>query len=113
MKCRAWETRHQNGKTYIHIVNESLEPEHIKDIAERVAGSPLTKTSKFPVHRDIAGSYLVAEIGNESIGFVPEDSHITEDIAAVREALEGLVKGHQVEAQALLSIMERLGMKGG
>jgi len=113
MKCRAWETKHQNGKTYIHVVDESIEAEYVKDIAERVAESPLADASKFPIHRDIAGSYLVAEKGNESIGFtafVPMDSHILEDMRTVKEYLGGLIKEHQLEASAILLIMKRLRM---
>ena len=112
MKCRAWETKHQNGKTYIHVVDESIEAEYVKDIAERVAKSPLAD-ARFPIHRDIAGSYLVAEEGNESIGFstfVPMDSHILDDISTVKEYLEGLIKEHQLEASAILLIMKRLRM---
>lgn len=111
MRCRAWETRHQNGKTYIHIVDERLEVEYIKDIAERVARSPLSKECVLPVHRDVAGSYLVADKGNESIGFgafVSLDSHILVDLINVKEGLEELVRGNIVQAQAISLLFEKL-----
>ena len=113
MRCRAWETKHQNGKTYLHVVHEDLEVEYIKDIAERVARSLLIESSPSPIHRDVTGSYLLADKGHESLGFsafVPLDSHILEDIQAIKEGLEGLVRGHQAQAQALLLVMRKLGL---
>jgi len=112
MKCRAWETKHQNGKTYIHVVAEELEVEYVKGIAEHVAGSPLKGEL---VGRDVAGSYLVADKGSESISFsafVPLDSHILEDVNIVKEGLETLVKGNILQAQALKILFERLGIRG-
>jgi hypothetical protein len=111
MGCRAWETKHTNGKTYIHVVDESLEGEVVKDIAERVANSPLSSEL---MERDVAGSYLLVEKGHESIGsssFVPFDSHILDDFRVVRDFLQLLVKSNQVSAEALLMVMDKLGVK--
>jgi len=110
MRCRAWETRHKNGKTYIHVVAEELEAIYVKDLAERLAGSPIEGEL---IGRDVVGSYLVANEGNESISFssfVPLDSHVLDDVALVKEGLEVLVKGNVLQAKALKALFERLGM---
>lgn len=113
MKCRAWETTHQNDKKYLHVVAEELEVEVVKEIAERVAKSPLAKDSITPVLRDVSGSYLIADKGNESIGFgafVPLDSHILEDFRKAKEALRCLLEANKTYAQALMAVMEKLGL---
>jgi len=113
MRCRAWETKHQNGKAYIHVVDESLTVEVVKDIAERIAG-PLLKEATLPVLRDIAGSYLVADKGNESIGFgqfVPLDSHVLDDFNFVRSELPILIEHQKAIVVALGLILEKLGVR--
>jgi len=114
MRCRAWETRHVNGKTYIHVVDENLTAEILKDLSERIAKSPIEDQSKFPIQRDVAGSYLLAEKGHESISFsafVPFDSHILDDFKTIKDALQVLVSSNQVSAKALLMVMDKLGIK--
>lgn len=110
MNCRAWETRHKNESRYVHIVDEGLEEPVIKDIAERLAGSPLDGEL---IGRDVVGSYLLAEKGHESMSFrafVPLDSHILDDYRDVRDNLQTLLQGSQVQARALLVVMEKLGL---
>ena len=111
MRCRAWETKHTNGKTYLHVVDENLTAETIKGLAERVAESPLDSEL---IGRDVAGSYLISEKGSESISFsqfVPFDSHILDDFRDVKDALQLLTKSNQVSAKALLMVMDKLGIK--
>ena len=110
MRCRAWETKHDNGKTYIHVVEETLEVEVIKDLAERLAGSPC----KMPILRDIAGSYLLADKGHESIGFsafTPLDRSILRDVEDTRELLRLVMASMLAIAETVGIIAERLGVK--
>ena len=109
MRCRAWETMHDNGKKYVHVVDEGLEVEVIKDLAEGIAGSPC----KMPMLRDVAGSYLLADKGHESIGFsafTELDSSILDDVEAVKGLLQQLVRSNQVYAKVLSMIALRLNL---
>lgn len=110
MRCRAWETNHENGLKYVHVVDESLEVEVIKDLAERLAGSPC----KMPILRDIAGSYLLADKGHESIGFsafTELDRSILSDMESVKPLLEQLIRSNQVYAKVLSIIAQKLMLK--
>jgi len=110
MRCRAWETKHENGKTYVHVVDEGLEVEVVKDLAERLAGSPC----KMPMLRDIAGSYLLADKGHESIGFsafTELDRSILNDMEVVKPLLQQLSRSNQVFAKVLSLIALRLNLK--
>lgn len=110
MKCRAWETKHQDGSKYVHVVDENLEVDIVKDIAERLARSPCEN----PLLRDIAGSYLLADKGHESFGFsafTELDKSILADVESVKEMLKQLVQSNQTFAGALLAVMEKLGMR--
>lgn len=110
MRCRAWETKHDNGKTYIHVVDEGLEVEVVKDIAERLAGSPC----KMPILRDIAGSYLLAGKGHASIGFsafTELDRSILSDMESVKRLLEQLTRTNRLYGKALYLVMQELGLK--
>lgn len=110
MRCRAWETNHDNGKTYLHVVDETLEVEVIKDLAERLAGSPC----KMPILRDVAGSYLLADKGHESIGFstfTELDRSIIGEIEGVKGLVKQLIRSNQVYAKVLSMIAVRLNLK--
>ncbi len=110
MRCRAWETKHDNGKTYVHVVEETLEVEVIKDLAERLASSPC----KLPMLRDVAGSYLLADKGHESIGFsvfTELDRSIIDEVESVKSLLQQLSRSNQVYAKVLSMIAQRLNLK--
>lgn len=110
MKCRAWETNHGNGAKYIHVVDEGLEVEVVKDLAERLAGSPC----KMPILRDIAGSYLLADKGHDSIGFsvfTELDRSILSNMESVKGLLEQLIRSNKVYGKVLLLVMQELGLK--
>ncbi len=110
MRCRAWETKHENGKTYVHVVDEGLEVEVVKDIAERLAGSPC----RMPMLRDVAGSYLLADKGHESIGFsafTELDRSIIDEVESVKGLLRQLVRSNQVYEKVLLMIARKLNLK--
>ena len=110
MRCRAWETNHENGLKYVHVVEESLEVEVVKDLAERLADSPC----KMPILRDIAGSYLRADKGHESIGFsafTELDRSIIDEVESVKGLLQQLVRSNQVYAKVLSMISQRLKLK--
>jgi len=110
MKCRAWETKHENGSMYVHVVDEGLDVEVVKDLAERLADSPC----KMPVLRDVAGSYLLADKGHESIGFTAFtelDRSILFDVESVKGLLAQLIRSNQVYAKVLSMVAKRLGLE--